>query len=212
MEGIMVFPRLALRLTVVAALLLAPAVVSAQGPMSTGTTAVGTNDPFWDISVNGGPLYDAIVLTRGGGTLTSNWIGARADGSQDGGSPDDSYGRFLYSFQTTFTGTSGMSVTYQCARDDAFSSVILNGTTVAGATCPGYTLLPPTFFTINTGFNNGSNTLQFNVSGNGVTDGLLVDITNVTIPTSGVPEPASIVLFASGLIGVAFAGRSRRKA
>ena len=207
----MIFPRLTLRLTAVAALLLAPAVVSAQGPMSTGTTAVGTNDPFWDISVNGGTLYDAIVLTRGGGTLTSNWIGARADGSQDGGLADGNYSRFQYSFQTMFTGTSGMSVSYRCARDDAFFSVMLNGAAVAGATCPDYTL-PITSFTINSGFNNGSNTLQFNVSGNGVTDGLIVDITDVTIPTSGVPEPTSIVLFASGLIGVAFAGRSRRKA
>lgn len=206
----MIFPRLTLRLTAVAALLLAPAVVSAQGPMSTGTTAVGTNDPFWDISVNGGTFYDAIVLDRGGGTPPSKWIGARADGSQDGGSPDGNYSRFLYSFQTTFTGTSGMSVTYECARDDTFFSVILNGAAVAGATCPWYTLTTP--FTISSGFNDGSNTLQFNIGGNGITDGLLVDITDVTIPTSGVPEPTSIVLFASGLIGLAVAGRNRRKA
>ena len=206
----MIFPRVALCSTIVAALVLGPVVVSAQGPMSTGTTAVGTNDPFWDISVNGGTFYDAIVLARPGGTATSNWIGARADGSLDGGAADGNYSRFLYSFQTTFTGTSGMSVTYECARDDTFFSVILNGATVAGATCPGYLL--STAFTISSGFNNGTNTLQFNIGGNGITDGLLVDITDVTIPSSGVPEPTSIVLFASGLIGVAFAGRSRRKA
>lgn len=206
----MIFPRVTLCRTVVAALLLAPALVSAQGPMSTGTTAVGTNDPFWDISVNGNPYYDAWVLDRAGGTSTSNWIGASPSGTLPGGSADEDFNRFLYSFQTSFTGTSGMSVTYQCARDDAFFSVILNGATVAGATCPWYTL--STSYTISSGFNNGSNTLQFNIGGNGVTDGLLVDITDVTIPTSGVPEPASIVLFASGLIGIAFAGRSRRKA
>ncbi|HEY8852052.1 MAG TPA: PEP-CTERM sorting domain-containing protein [Gemmatimonadaceae bacterium] len=206
----MIFPRVALCSTIVAALVLAPVVVSAQGPMSTGTTAVGTNDPFWDISVNGGTFYDAFVLNRPGGTATSNWIGARADGSQDGGAADGNYSRFLYSFRTTFTGTSGMSVTYECARDDTFFSVILNGATVAGATCPEYTLFTP--FTISSGFNNGTNTLQFNIGGNGITDGLLVDITDVTIPSSGVPEPTSILLFASGLIGLAVAGRSRRKA
>jgi hypothetical protein len=210
MEGIMTFPHVALRSTLAAALILAPAVGVAQGPMSTGTTAIGTNDPFWDISVNGGAFYDAIVLNRGGGTPPSKWIGARADGSQDGGAADGTYNRFLYSFQTTFTGTSGMSVTYDCARDDTFFSVILNGAAVAGATCPWYTLSTP--FTISSGFNTGTNTLQFNIGGNGITDGLLVDIIDVTIPNSSVPEPTSIALFASGLIGIAFVRRSRQKA
>jgi hypothetical protein len=210
MEGIMIFPRLTLRCTVVAALLLAPALVSAQGPMSTGTTAVGTNDPFWDISVNGGTFYDAVVLARGGGTLTSNWIGATTSGTVEGGSSSLPLDAFPYSFRTMFTGTSGMSVTYSCARDDVFYSVILNGVAVTGATCPFYLLTTP--FTISSGFVDGTNTLQFNIAGNGQTDGLLVDITDVTIPTSGVPEPTSIVLFASGLIGIAFAGRNRRKA
>jgi PEP-CTERM motif len=207
--GIMNFPRLTLRCTVVAALLLAPAVVSAQGPISTGTTPVGTTDPFWDISVNGSAFYDAWVLDRGGSS-TNRWIGASASGSLPGGAADDTYDRFLYSFQTMFAGTSGMSVTYQCARDDMFFAVFLNGATVAGATCPGYGF--STSYTINSGFVTGSNTLQFNVGGNGITDGLIVDITDVTIPTSAVPEPTSIVLFASGLIGIAFVARSRRKA
>jgi PEP-CTERM motif-containing protein len=205
----MIFPRLTLRQSLVAALLLAPAIVSAQGPMSTGTTAVGTTDPFWDVSVNGGTFYDAFVLNRGGGTATSNWIGASASGSLEGGAPDGNLTRFSYAFQTMFLGTSGMSVTYQCARDDTFLSVVLNGAAVADATCPGYTL--SSSFTISSGFVDGSNTLQFNTTGNGTTDGLIVDITDVTVPTSGVPEPTSIVLFASGLIGIAFAGRLRRK-
>lgn len=205
----MIFPRLTLRHTVVAALLLAPALVSAQGPVSTGTTAVGTNDPFWDVSVNGGAFYDAFVLGRLGGTSTSKWIGASASGTLAGGDFSQNFNLFLYSFQTMFTGTSGMSVTYRCARDDTFFSVMLNGATVAGATCPWYDLT--TSFTISSGFNDGSNTLQFNIGGNGTTDGLLVDITDVTIPTT-VPEPTSIILFASGLIGIAFAGRGRRKA
>jgi hypothetical protein len=206
----MIFLRLTLRRTVAAALLLAPAVVSAQGPMSTATTAVGTNDPFWEISVNSGAFYDAFVLDRPQGTADPEWIGASASGTLQGGSADGNFQRFLYSFRTMFIGTSGMSVTYQCARDDQFFSVYLNGEPVVGATCPGYDL--SSSYTINSGFNNGSNTLQFNIGGNGRTDGLIVDFTNVTIPTSGVPEPTSIVLFASGLIGIAFVGRARRKA
>ena len=205
----MIFPRLTLRRTVAAALLLAPAVVSAQGPMSTATTAVGTNDPFWEISVNSGTFYDAFVLDRPVGTTDPQWIGASATGTLQGGSADQDFHRFLYSFRTMFIGTSGMSVTYRCARDDEFFSVYLNGEPVVGATCPLYDL--SSSYTISSGFNNGSNTLQFNIGGNGVTDGLNVDVTDVTVPSSGVPEPASIVLFASGLIGIAVVGRSRRK-
>ena len=203
----MIFPRLTVRRTLATVLLLAPAVVSAQGPMSTGTTPVGTIDPFWDISVNGGPFYNAFVLDRGGTTATAKWIGASLSGSLPGGQPDGNFSRFLYSFQTMFVGTSGMSVTYRCARDDTFFNVMLNGATVVGATCPGYDL--STSFTIGSGFIDGLNTLQFNTGGNGITDGLIVDITAVTNPTP-VPEPTSIVLFASGLIAIAFAGRGRK--
>lgn len=199
----MIFPRLTLRRTVLTALFLAPAVVSAQGPMSTGTTPVGTTDPFWDVSVNGGVFYDAFVLDRGG-TTTNRWIGASPSGTLPGGAADGDFNRFLYSYQTMFFGTSGMSVTYRCARDDTFFSVILNGGTVAGATCPGYDF--SSSFTISSGFNDGSNTLQFNIGGNGVTDGLIVDITDVTQGTT-VPEPTTIVLVASGLIGITFARR-----
>jgi hypothetical protein len=208
LEGLMIFPRLTLRRTIVAALLLAPAVLSAQGPMSTGTTPVGTVDPFWDVSVNGSTFYDAFVLDRAGGTATAKWIGASPSGTLPGGASDGDFNRFLYSYQTMFIGTSGMTVTYRCARDDTFFSVLLNGATVEGATCPGYDL--SSSFTISSGFNDGSNTLQFNIGGNGVTDGLIVDITDVTQGTT-VPEPTSLVLFASGLAGIGFARRVRRK-
>lgn len=204
----MISPRLTVRRTVLTVLFLAPAVASAQGPMSTGTTPVGTTDPFWDISVNGGAYYDAFVLDRGGTTPTAKWIGASLSGTLPGGVPDGDFSRFLYSFQTMFAGTSGMTVTYRCARDDTFFNVMLNGAAVLGATCPGYDL--STSFTISSGFIDGLNTLQFNTGGNGVTDGLIVDITGVTNPISPVPEPTSIVLFASGLIGVAVAGRGRK--
>jgi hypothetical protein len=102
-----------------------------------------------------------------------------------------------------------MTATYQCARDDAFTSVMLNGALVAGATCNDYSFTTP--FTL-TGFTDGLNTLQFNIGGNGITDGLIVNFTSVITPTSAVPEPTTIVLFASGLIGIAFVGRARRKA
>ena len=151
----MIFPRLTVRRTVVTVLLLAPAVVSAQGPTSTGTTPVGTTDPFWVISVNGGTFYDAFVLDRSGGTPTSKWIGASASGNLLGGQPDQTFNRFLYSFQTTFAGTSGMSVTYRCARDDKFFSFKLNGFFKEGE-CPDYNL--STSFTL-TGFHDGLNTL-----------------------------------------------------
>lgn len=199
---------LTLRRLVVGALFLTPAVMSAQAPMSTGTTPVGTNDPFWDVSVNGGGFYDASVLDRGGGTATSNWIGASPSGSLQGGSPDGDFNRFLYSYQTTFTGAPGMTLTFSCARDDAFFSVVLNDVTVTdAAACPGYGL--STSYTLTNGFKDGANILQFNIGGNGVTDGLLVDITGVTNETTTTPEPSTLILVASGLVGLVVVGRGR---
>jgi hypothetical protein len=61
------------------------------------------------------------------------------------------------------------------------------------------------------GYVPGTNTLDFIVTGDGTTDGLLVDMQQVTA-ISTVPEPATAGLLAIGLLGVAGIVRRRRGA
>ena len=185
-------------------LLLAPAVALAQGPVSTASTtgSSGSIDLAWNVAVNGGSPYSAFVLARGPG-----WIGASASGSLPGGSADGFFTRFLYSYSTTFNGSGTSGITYNCALDDEFASVTLNGSTVATAACDRYNAA--TMFTLS-GFNPGSNTLAFNTSGNGVTDGFLLDVTGHSQSTSTVPEPGSLALLATGLVSLVGVTRTRR--
>ena len=188
-------------------LLLAPAVAFAQGPVSTAsTTGLSGSDPIdlaWNVAINGGSPFSAFVLTRGPG-----WIGASASGSLPGGSADQVLNRFLYSYSTTFNGAGNSGISYQCVRDDLFASVILNGATVATAGCDRYS--PTTTFTLS-GFNPGPNTLTFNTSGNGVTDGFMLDVTGYSQSTSTVPEPGSLALLATGLVSLVGVTKTRSK-
>lgn len=197
-----------LRHAIAAALILAPVELVAQGPVSTGTTAPGTVDPVWKVVNPGDPtnLADAFVLSRGNVPGSYGWIAVSQDGSLPGGQADGTFDRFTYTFQTSFSGGGITGATYQCAYDDAFVSITLNGVLVQGAGCDQYN--PTNSFTL-TGFNNGNNILQFTSSGNGVTDGLMVHFTSLAGDLTVTPEPASIVLFATGLVGVF--GAVRRK-
>lgn len=195
----------------IAGLLLVPALAFAQGPVSTasntGTSGSDVIDLSWNAAVNGGSPYSAFVLNRAGGTPgVFGWIGASASGTLPGGSADGVLSRFLYSYTTTFNGGAVSGITYQCALDDVFRSVVLNGTTVSTAGCDQYN--PSTTFTLS-GFNTGSNTLTFNTGGNGVTDGFLLHVTSYT-QSSTVPEPGSLGFLATGLVSLAGVARTRR--
>ena len=193
-----------------ALLLFAPAVLSAQGPVSTGEVNNGINDLAWQVSVNPGSeaFFSAFLIEPRPGVWEPNspgnylWIGATRSGTLPNGGPGDGSPRFAYTFRTVFTGGMVTDATFRCAVDNTLRSITLNGVLV-DAGCGGFTFGGTGTLS---GFNAGANTLEFVVVGDGITDGLLVSIDQVTTT----PEPGSLALLATGLIGVGFVVRRRR--
>ncbi len=184
-----------------------PAGVSAQPLKSTGVGTVGSIDPNWTFRFGTESFGDAFVLNRAGGMSGSyNWIYGTATGSTSGGKADGNKTRFSYSARSTFSGISSFS--YKCAIDDQFAtvgSVQINGAVVAGAGCDQYEM--STMFTVSN-LAPGPNTVEFNWTGNGITDGVVIHVTSQT----QVPEPATLAMVATGLVGMMGVARRRRRA
>lgn len=198
------------RQALVAALLVAPCTLVAQGPISTGTTAPGTVDPAWYVVTAPGSVADAFVLSRAGGVPGSyGWIAVSPSGSVPGGAADGNLTRFTYIFETSFTGGGITGATFQCAVDDGFTSITLNGVVVTGGGCDLYNVTTNRALT---GFSAGQNVLRFTTTGNGVTDGLLVHFTSFDGEVTMTPEPSSMILLATGLGGVVAVLRRKRAA
>jgi len=198
------------RQALVATLVMAPCTLVAQGPISTGTTAPGTTDPAWYVVTAPGSINDAFVLSRAGGVPGSyGWIGVTPSGTVEGGVADGNLSRFTYMFETSFMGGGITGATFQCAVDDGFTSITLNGVVVTGGGCDLYNVTTNRSLT---GFNPGQNVLRFTTTGNGVTDGLLVKFTSFDGEVTATPEPSSMILLATGLGGIVAVLRRKRAA
>lgn len=122
-----------------------------------------------------------------------------------------------YTYRTTFslapTDLSTTMITGQWAADDAGIDVLINGQTT-GITTGTNRYMAFTPFTINSGFVAGVNTVDFRISNQIGFTGLRVEFTaagtDAPAPGAPIPEPMSLVLVGSGLIGLLSAHRLRR--
>jgi hypothetical protein len=195
----------------------------AQTPPANTGAAANVNglfqDALWQVSINGGATWSQAYQVQGPpsppwlpNTSAYSWISATSSGSGGGGN---------YLFRTMFdlTGYDPTTavMTFQCAIDnypDANSYYSLNGG-APGGNC-GNTFNNYQFAGVNSvngGFVSGINTIQFHFVGDGTTDGLVVgDMTLSARAVTATPEPASMVLVATGLLGVFGVARRRRSA
>lgn len=191
-------------------------------PANTGTT--GPVDAFWEVSINGGGIWFPAFMVINplfptSGFIPPNWepnnvpeyawISATTTASGGGGN---------YLFRTFFSlatfEPSSAELSFRCAVDNlpASGHYSLNGGAFMGS-CGHQALYDFTGTqTISSGFNGGINELRFQVTGDSQTDGLIVG--NMALEADAatvIPEPTSMVLLATGLIGVIGVAAHRRR-
>jgi len=217
--------RIALGLTIA---LLAASSASAQVPtlFNTGVDAAGNQlapgsiDPhylaytFSTVGTPGSLVGSAELIQNGyefyyAQNPTSRWIWTNKNGNLDG----LYYNSLLRTtFDLTGYDLTTVAITVNMAADNYIADVYMNGSSLAQSYAGFFSYYT---FNITSGFVNGINTLDFYAVDQGPpaafnayysTQGRLLP------PTTTTPEPASIVLVASGLLGVFGVARRRRNA
>lgn len=204
-------------LVAVATVLLAmPAVAAAQTVHNTGAPGNvngAFQDAAWQVSTNGGASwFQALQVQSPPGPWVSgtgfSWIAATTSGSGGGG---------LYLFRT-FIDLTGYdpttaALTFNCALDNYAPFMggpyRLNGGAWSGGSSACGVFGFGGTQTVNSGWNAGMNELQISVAGDNTTDGLAVGNASISARVTATPEPASMVLMATGLLLVGGAVRRR---
>lgn len=206
------------RHVLVAGLVSLPGVTLAQAPTSTGVNVVGGRDQSWQVmytplngfpGVSSGWMQAFLVLSppdpwQDNAAGQYAWIGASPSATL---SPATGAGQsnYEYRFRTVFdvSDPASVAISFLCAKDNTVGTYSVNGTAYASSDC-GTDFQFGSQQVLSAGLTTGSNTLEFVVRGDGTTDGLLVNITST-------PEPASLMLMATGLVGIAGVAGLRRQ-
>ena len=200
--------------TVATALLATPALLTAQTVYNTGAPGNvngSFQDAAWQVSTNGGGSWSQALQVQGPpGVWVSgssfSWIAATTSASGGGGN-------YLFRTFIDLTGYDPTTATlsFNCALDNFANGgggnpYSLNGGAYTGA-CGVFGFGATQ--TVSSGWTSGVNELRFAVGGDNTTDGLAVGNATISARVTATPEPASMVLMATGLLLVGSAVRRR---